>query len=123
MANQIKVICKKNFYCEGDVRAFTIGKIYTASVDCGKYELLNNFEESHELSEESFNETFGTLKERPINIALLDHSTTQVAIYSNIELESNDNEAVEAYLTEQGHHMSNCSYMTSEGEIEVDYFN
>ena len=57
-----------------------------------------------------------------INIVVLDHSTTQVAIYSNIELESSDNECVEEYLTDQGHHMSNCSFMTSENEIEVDYF-
>lgn len=59
-----------------------------------------------------------------MNIAVLDYSCSQVFIYQNIAIESmpgtDDCEAVEEFLIEEGFHLSNCSWMSSEEEIKIN---
>lgn len=56
-----------------------------------------------------------------INIAVLDFSTCQVAIYEGADVEPTD-ECIEDFLTGQGHHISNCNYMYTPNEIEVNNY-
>lgn len=58
---------------------------------------------------------------KTLNIVVLDYSTTQIAIYNNVEVTSDANEDVESFIVSQGHHLSNCNFMTSESELHVDY--
>lgn len=56
-----------------------------------------------------------------LNIAVLDYATSQVAIYSDVNIKPDD-EHIEKFLIEHGHHISNCNYMYTQDEIEVNNF-
>ena len=62
---------------------------------------------------------------KKFNIVVLDYSGPSVTFYENVEIDepagiADEGEKIEDYLREKtDHHMSNCSWMSSESEIEV----
>lgn len=58
------------------------------------------------------------MKEK-FDIAVLDYGTGRVTIYQGVEA-SGDSEEFEDFLTEKGHALDNCHWMTGKN-IQVDW--
>ncbi len=59
-----------------------------------------------------------------VNIVVLDYSQGTVTMFQKQQLKNpskkiDDNEVVENFLESKGFHLSNCSWMFSEDEIEL----
>ena len=61
--------------------------------------------------------------EKKINIVVLDFATVSVSYYTlnkTVHQEIHeDSEAVEEFITSEGHHLSNCHFMFSDNEITI----
>lgn len=55
---------------------------------------------------------------KKINIAVIDYSTCSVDILSPM-LVNGETETVEDFLVSEGYHLSNCSFMATENEINL----
>jgi hypothetical protein len=59
---------------------------------------------------------------KTVNVVVMDYSCCKVTHLQNIILPEEDDEStmIENYLSDNGFHLSNCSWMSSEDEIEFE---
>lgn len=54
-----------------------------------------------------------------MDIAVLDYSSGRVTIYQGVDL-PNNSELIEEFLTEKGHHLDHCHWLSGEN-LQVDW--
>lgn len=59
---------------------------------------------------------------KTVNVVVMDYSCCKVTHLQNIILPEEDDEStmIKNYLSDNGFHLSNCSWMSSEDEIEFE---
>lgn len=59
---------------------------------------------------------------KTVNVVVMDYSCCKVTHLQNIILPEEDDEStmIENYLSDNGFHLSNCSWMSSEDEIRFE---